>query len=165
MNRTGLWLMCVVCLTALTLAQVQIKYGVKVVSEAKVDFTKFKLYSWTAGQPAPLKSIDQQIVAAIDTELGKLGMSKAASGPGDVLVGYGSLRRTDVQAKPDTAGNVSQYSVGTLYVVMLEPGTRRKLLELRLDKPIETDMTKAKTTIDGAVAELFTQYPTVRPKK
>src|SRR5512138_3250352 len=81
------------------------KYGVTVTPEKGVDYSKFKTYAWTKGQPANTQAIDAQIVAAVDRELAALGMTKAASNP-DVLVTYYSVSRTDVdvKAKPDATG-------------------------------------------------------------
>src|SRR3954462_1084324 len=87
------------------------KYGVTVTAEPKVDFAKFTSYSWTQGQPSASKAIDGQVVAAVNRELAALGMTTAASGPGDVLVTYYSLSRTDVdlKGKADAAGLLPKY--------------------------------------------------------
>lgn len=142
------------------------KYGVTVEAEKNVDFAKFKSYSWTMGQPSPIKAIDAQVTTAVDRELAALGMTKAASGPGDVLVAYYSVSRTDVdlKAKPDAKGLQPQYSVGTLMVALLDPKSRNRLLRLRGDQPIESDTTKLEATINSVVTEMFTKYPT-RTKK
>lgn len=142
------------------------KYGVKVEAEKNVDFAKFKTYTWTQGQPSPDKRVDAQIMAAVDRELGALGMTKAASGTGDVLAAYYSLTRTDVdvKAKADDKGLRPQYSVGTLAVALLEPSSRRRLVRMRIDKPISTEAAKVEETINSAVADLFAKYPT-RTKK
>jgi len=71
----------------------------------------------------------------------------------------------DTNSKPDATGAMKRYDVGSVYVVMFEPGTRNPILRLRLDKPLEMDPAKAEATINAAVAELFTKYPTRRPKK
>ena len=78
------------------------------------------------------------------------------------MVAYYSLSRTDVnlKAKPDAAGALPQYPVGTLMVTLLEPGTRRRLLQLRIDKPISGSRDELEGVIGGAVAELFAKYPT-----
>jgi hypothetical protein len=148
------------CATAIS-AQMP-KYGVTVMPEKNVDYAKFKTYSWTKGQPSLIKTIDARIVAAVDRELAALGMSKATSGSGDVLAAYYSVTRTDVnlKSKPDSKGLQPQYSVGTLMVALLEPGSRRRLLRLRIDKPIEAETDKVEAIIDEAVAEMFAKYPT-----
>jgi Domain of unknown function (DUF4136) len=142
------------------------KYGVTVTADKNVDFATFKTYSWTQGQPSAVKAINAQIVAAVDRELGALGMSKSTSGPGDVMVAYYSLTRTDVNvdAKADAQGKRPEYSVGTLVVALLDPATRHRMLRLRNDKPIETESGKLEAAIDSAVSELFAKYPT-RQKK
>jgi Domain of unknown function (DUF4136) len=142
------------------------KYGVKAEVEKNVDFAAFKTYSWTKGQPSAIKEIDAQVMAAVDRELGALGLTKATSGSGDVLAAYYSLSRTDVdvKAKPDAAGLRPQYSVGTLMVALLDPGSRRRLLRLRADKPIDTEPAKLEAAINEAVAEMFVLYPTRQRK-
>ncbi len=142
------------------------KYGVKVMPEKGVNYASFKTYTWTQGQPSQDKQIDAAVIAAVDREMAGLGMTKATSGTGDVFVTYYSLSRTDVniKAKPDAEGNLPRYSVGTLVVGLLDTGTRKRLLRLRIDKPIETERTKLEATINEAVAALFAQYPT-RTKK
>ena len=142
------------------------KYGVTVTAEKNVDFAKFKTYSWTTGQPSADKTIDARVIAAVDRELGALGLTKAADGPGDVLATYYSLSRTDVnlKGKPDSKGSLPQYWVGTLVVALLDPGSRQRLLQLRTDQPIEIDPAKLAATIDSAVTALFAEYPTRRRK-
>jgi hypothetical protein len=144
----------------------QLQYGVTVKAEKGVDFAKFKTYSWSNGQPSPNKTVDAQIVAAVDRELKAVGLTKAESGPGDVVVMYYSLRRTDVdvKAKPDASGARPQFTVGTLAVALFDPPKKKQLLHMRLDKPIDTDPAQAGAIIDKAVAEMFQKYPT-RAKK
>ena len=163
MKRFGVGLM--VFLTVAVLSAQSTKYGVTVVNQKKVDFTKFKSYSWTTGQPAADKTVDERIVAAIDAQFAAIGMTKVAPGPGDVLVGYGAIRRTDVNVqKPNATGPQTQSSVGTVYLLVLDPKDRTRLLQLRLDKPIDANPAAAGPAIDQAMAELFTKYP-VKPKK
>ncbi len=156
-----------VCLIAAAVSAQTPNYGVTVVSEKKMDFTTLKTYVWTNGQPAALPSADKQLVAAIEKELAGVGLKKLTTGKADVDVAYGALRRTDVDtnSKPDATGAMKRYEVGSVYVVMFEPGTRNPILRLRLDKPLEMDPAKAEATVNAAVAELFTKYPTRRPKK
>lgn len=157
-------MLCVV-VVAVPVAQTP-KYGVKVTAEKNVDFSKFKTYSWTQGQPSAIKEIDTQIMTAVDQQFAMLGLTKATSGPGDVLAAYYSLTRTDVdlKAKPDAAGQRPQYAVGTLMVALLDPANRRRLLQLRTDKPIDAKTDQLEPTINAAVAEMFAQYPTRRQK-
>ncbi len=166
-RTVGLVVGLTACLIAAAVSAQKPNYGVTVVSEKKMDFTTLKTYAWTNGQPAALPSADKQLVAAIEKELAGVGLKKLTTGKADVDVAYGALRRTDVDtnSKPDATGALKRYEVGSVYVVMFEPGTRNPVLRLRLDKPIDMEMAKAEETINAAVGELFTQYPTRRPKK
>jgi hypothetical protein len=155
---------CVVCALVAGVLEAQTpKYGVVVeIDDKKADFASFKTYAWQRGQAAFDKTIDAQIVAAIDDELAKLGMKKAASGTVDVLVTYASTNRTDVdlKGKPDAAGARPKYSVGTLVVALLEPKSRNRLLRMRVDQPIDTEPEKLEATIKSVVAQMFERYPT-----
>jgi Domain of unknown function (DUF4136) len=143
------------------------KYGVTVTVDKKVDFATFKTYSWTKGQPSALKQVDAEIMAAVDHELAGLGMTKAASGPGDVMVAYYSLTRTDVDLTgKEDAAKLPQYQVGTLMVAFLDPASRARIVRMRIDKPItEANSAKLKPEIDEAVSEIFAKYPTRTEKK
>ena len=137
-------------------------YGARVTVAKGVDAAKFKTYSWTKGGPSANKAVDGQIVAAVDRELKAVGLTKATSGKGDVLVTYYSLRRTDVdlKAEPDASGTRPQYAVGSLLVALVDPGTLKRVVELRTDKPVDLDPAKSEAVINSAVTELFAKYPT-----
>lgn len=158
-NLTLVWL---VAGTVVAAAQTP-KYGVTVKADRDADFSRFKSYSWEHGWQAYDKAVHAAIMAAVDRELGTLGLVKQPDGAADLLVTYASLRRIDVDlnSKPtDGNGGRRQYDVGTLVVLLLEPGTRKELFRGRVDKPIETDADQVKPIIDGAVAEIFAKYPT-----
>lgn len=140
------------------------KYGVTVTADKDTDFARLKTYTWTPGRPSLDKTINAQITAAVERELSGLGLTKAASGSGDVQVTYYSVTRTDVDvnAKPDEKGVRPQRNVGTLVVAMLEPASRKELLRLRADKPVDTDPARVEGEINEAVAELFSKYPTAK---
>jgi hypothetical protein len=153
-----------VMLTAAIAAQTT-KYGVTVTPEKNVDYTSFKTYAWTRGQPSADKKVDAQIIAAIDRELAK-DMKKLPAEPADVLVSYGSLARTDVdvRGKKDEKGLLPQYSVGSLVVVFYEPKTRRQLLRMRVDMPIDTKPAELEASINKAVEMMFAEYPPRKKK-
>ena len=152
--------LCVAAAVAAPLAQQ--KYGVTVVLEKKVDFAKLKSYSWDNVQPAATRSVDDQIVAAIDKELKALGMTKVTSGPGrrSGHVHGGPPHGRGPASRTHRVRGIQQYAVGTLSVILINPPAKERILELRLDKPIDTDASRAEATINAAVAELFTKYPT-----
>ena len=157
-----------ICILAVGTAAVpqKTKYGVTATAKKDVDFSRFTTYSWTDGRPSMNKTIHSQVMASVDRELSNLGLTKADSGPVDVLATYASLTRTDVdvKAKPDAQGRRPEYSVGTLVVRLLDPASRTQLLELRVDQPVDTDPERLAAAIDSSVAALFAEYPTRRKK-
>jgi hypothetical protein len=158
-----LFVVCLGVVLAVVAAEAQKqRYGVTVTADRKADFTAFKSYAWdTAGYPAMDKAVHQQIVDAVDRELKGLGLEKRTSEPADVVLLYGAQRRTDTDTHADApATNLPTYAVGTLVVLMREPGTRREVFRGRVDKPIDLAPDKIKGTIDEVVAEMFAKYPT-----
>ena len=156
----------IVCLAvAITVAAVgaqKQKYGVTVTADRKADFSAFRSYSWdTASWAAMDKSVNQQIVDAVDRELKGLGLDKRESGPADLQLRYGAQRRTDTDTQANApATNLPTYAVGTLVVLMRESGSGKEVFRARVDKPIDLAPDKMKVTIDDVVAEMFAKYPT-----
>ena len=141
------------------------KYGAKATIDKKVDFASFHTYAWTPTRPSADPDIHQQIIAAVERELASLGMTKAGSDAADVLVTYSSVARTDVETGGKGGnGTRPEQTVGTLVVALLDKTTRDPLLRLRIDKPMAFARDTREASINGAVAELFTKYPT-RAKK
>lgn len=139
------------------------KYGVTVSVAKTANLAKAKTYSWTPTRPAFDKTVDAQIVAAVDRELSALGFTKVASGKSDVLATYASQRRTDVElnSKAATANNgAREFAVGTLVVDLRDPATNEPLFRVRIDKPIDADREKLEAAINAAVTEMFEKYPT-----
>ena len=159
-----LWLCVISGLLAAPLSAQMTKYGVTVKADEKTDFAKLKTYTWEHGWQAYDKNVHQAIMAAVDRELAGVGLTKKEAGSSDVLVTYASLRRIDVDlnAKPSAGeGTRPQFDVGTLVVLLLEPGTRKELFRARVDQPIEAaDPAKVKAVVDTAVKDMFAKYPT-----
>src|SRR5579871_1731739 len=157
------WIAVAAMMAATPLMAQMTKYGVTVRADEKTDFSKFETYAWEHGWQAYDKAVHEAIVTSVDRELAGVGLTKRDSGPADLIVTYASLRRIDVDLKsPPTAGEGTrrQYDVGTLVVLLLEPGTRKELLRARVDKPIDVETDKVTATIDAAVHEMFAKYPT-----
>ena len=114
MKQLSVGLVLCATMTAALVGQTPKYVGATVTAEKNVEFARFKTYSWTKGQPSFDKTIDAQVVAAVDRELKALGMTLATSGPGDVLAAYYSVSRTDVavKAKPDPTGARPQEASG-----------------------------------------------------
>ena len=159
--RTLILVFALLCAATAT-ATLQTKYGVTAESDKKTDFARLKTYAWTGGSGSVDKSVDAQIIAAIDRELGKVGLQKLSSGPSDVLVAYDSVQRTDVdlKAKATREGVLPTYPVGTLVVRLLDPTNRKQLFRARIDTPISIERDKLEPEINAAVAAIFEKFPT-----
>jgi hypothetical protein len=163
--RTGMRVSSFVLIGALlvapgvALAGQQPKYEVSVKASKPAALAKAKTYTWTASQPSFDKNIDQQIIAAVDRELQARGLTKAATAPGDLVVTYASVSRSDVDLKSKGKdGELREFSVGTL-VVDVRDTNRQSLFRVRIDKPIQSDPAAMEATINAAVAAMFEKYP------
>ena len=136
------------------------KYGVTVSVGKTAELAKAKTYSWTASQPAFDKTVDAQIVAAVDRELKALGLTKVASGKSDLLATYASQRRTDVELK---AAGAREFPVGVLILELRDPATSQPLFRARIDKPLDVERAQLEPAINAAVTEMFEKYPTRTP--
>src|SRR3954451_20760571 len=130
------------CTAALILANPLLakpQYGATAPFAKNFNPATVKPYTWTPARPATDKAIDAKIMAAVDKELASVGLQPSTGGPGDVLVTYYSISRTDVdvKAKPDEKGLRPEHTVGSLVVALLDPASRKPVVQLRIDKPIE----------------------------
>ena len=105
-NRYLLLGVSLLCLVPADAPAQRTTYGVTVEVRNVAALSKVTTYAYLPGQPSFDKTLDQQIVSAIERELRTLGLTKAAQGSADVNVSYFSQRRTDVdlKSKPDAAG-------------------------------------------------------------
>ena len=143
------------------------KYGVTVEESRPDALAKVKTYTWTAGQPSTDKTVDQQIIAAVDRELKALGLTKLATGQGDARVTYASQRRTDAdeKAKPSATGALPTYAVGVLVVQLRESASGQMLFNAKVNSPIDVEPAKLEAAINAAATALFEQYPGRAPVK
>jgi len=168
--RTAVKRFSTVCLalglaTASLMAQTP-DYGVKVTADRKVDFSRFKSYTWDdPAQKAADKAVHQGIMDAVDREMKAVGLEKRESGPADLKVTYGSLSRTDVDLKSKGKnGELREYAVGSLVVILQDFGTRKEVFRARADTPIDAQPDKMQATLDHVVTEMFAKYP-ARPRQ
>jgi hypothetical protein len=145
-------------------AVAQKKYGATAKVEKNVDVAAMKSYKWTPGRPSTDKEIDGLIIAAVDRQLESVGMKAATAGQPDVLTTYYSVTRTDVdiKAKPDEKGMRPERTVGSLVVALLDPSSRKPLVQLRVDQPV--DRNNMESSVNSLVTELFAVYPTKAAK-
>jgi len=153
-----------VCVAVVVAAPSNIpKYRSRVYSiDRQTNFSKLKTYSWLESHLVADVELDANIVAAVDRELGALGMMRTAPGSGEVGVTYDAYSRTDVKVyEHEVAKRVRpMYGVGILVVAIVEPRNFRPLLELRADMPVERAERAA--VADATVTEMFKLYPSRR---
>jgi hypothetical protein len=146
--------------TADPVAIAQAKYGVVVQTVKPEVLANAKTYVWTVTRPSFDKTIDTQIVAAVDRELSARGFTKRPSGPSDITVTYASVSRTDIDLKTSTRdGAPNESAVGTLTVDLTNPTTRELLFRVRVDTPIEKSSTALESVINASVKAMFEKYP------
>jgi len=136
---------------------------VKVTVDKHTDFWALHTYAWTRGFASLDPELDAFIVAAIDRELASAGLIREESEPADVVVSYGTVRRSDidVSAKRDrNSGVYPEYSTGTFVVLIREASSRRELLRARAEVPLDVDITQLEAQIDSIITRIFAHYPT-----
>jgi hypothetical protein len=136
---------------------------VKVTVDKHTDFSALHTYAWTRGFASLDPDLDAFIVAAIDRELASAGLIREESEPADVVVSYGTVRRSDidVSAKRDrNSGVYPEYSTGTFVVLIREASSRRELLRARAEVPLDVDITQLEEQIDSIITRIFAHYPT-----
>jgi hypothetical protein len=136
---------------------------VKVTVDKHTDFSALHTYAWTRGFASLDPDLDAFIVAAIDRELASTGLIREESEPADVVVSYGTVRRSDidVSAKRDrNSGVYPEYSTGTFVVLIREASSRRELLRARAEVPLDVDITPLEAQIDSIITRIFAHYPT-----
>jgi hypothetical protein len=138
----------------------QPKYGVSVKDSRPAALATVKTYRWTETHPSFHKTINAQIIAAVDLELQARGLKKLDSGPSDLVVTYRSLSRTDVNLKAKAGpSGPPELGVGTLVVDLRDSANRASLFRVQMDTPIDNDPAKLDQTIKAAVAAMFEKYP------
>ncbi len=138
-------------------------YRVKVSVDKHTDFSALHTYAWTRGWGSLDPEFDAHIVDAIDRELALIGLIRQETEPADVVISYGTVRRSDVDvsAKRDRqSGMYPEYQTGTFVVLMREASSRRELFRARAKVSIDVDIARLEQEIDEIVARMFAQYPT-----
>jgi len=138
-------------------------YRVKVSVDKHTDFSALHTYAWTQGFASLDPQLDAYIVAAIDRELASVGLVRRETEPADVVVSFGTVRRSDVDVsgKRDRASGVyPEYSTGTFVVLIREAYSRRDLLRARARLPIDVEIAQLVEQLDAIIARIFAHYPT-----
>jgi hypothetical protein len=137
-------------------------HHVMVTVDEHTNFAALHTYSWTPGWGAFNQDLDTHIVAAIDRELTSLGLTRLAGAPSDMLVTYGTVRRTNVDVSAKRRGKpvYPEYPVGTLVVVLRESLEHREVFRARAELRVNIDTAQLGEQIDVIVARMFARYPT-----
>ena len=136
---------------------------VKVRVDKNTNFSALHTYAWTRGFASLDPELDAFIVAAIDRELASVGLIRHETEPADVVVSYGTVRRSDidVSAKRDRGSGVyPEYSTGTFNVLIREAFSRRELLRARAEVPLDVDSAQLEAHIEAIIVRIFAHYPT-----
>jgi hypothetical protein len=147
----------------------------KVMQQDKaIDFASFRTYTYEASHPAILKEVDARVLAAIEKQMAALGLTKATTGPGDIVVTYHTVTRNDVDLatfdnKAPALGAerkpAETLKIGTLVVDASVPATGKLAWRARVERAFAGDQGTQLKTVDEAVASVFTVYPTKTAKK
>jgi hypothetical protein len=157
-----------------SLAQTAQETAKKVVIDydKKTDLTKYKTFAWGTGYKALNPAADKAIIAAVEKQLEANGMTKGASGTGDITVRYHSVEREDVDLstfdeKPGAPGAQRKMAetlrVGTLVVELVDPASQKRLWRGRVEGAISHDLATFEQQVNTAVARLFEKFPVGKP--
>jgi len=154
--------------------------------DKQADFSKYKTYAFT--QDALNLPVDQlnrdRILRAVDTEMAAKGFSKSDNP--DVLVDLQVKAKQEMDATATNTGggmyggrygfgggygygttthiDYNQYTVGSLFINLVDKSTEKIVWQGRGSKTIDEDAspTQRDTNINNGVKQIFTLYP---PKK
>lgn len=154
------------------------------------DFSKYKTYKWVAikGADQPDDLTSRAIMGAIDSELGKKGMTKTDAENADLYVGYQTAIGTEKEftsyntgwgygpgwgggwyghggmATGTTYSSTSTVYVGQLDVAMYDPDQKQLVWRGTATKTLDPEAKpeKKQKNIDKAVAKLLKNYPPKR---
>ena len=136
---------------------------VKVRVDKQTNFSALRTYAWTRGFASLDPELDTFIVAAIERELAAVGLISQETEPADIVVSYGTVRRSDidVSAKRDRSSGVyPEYSSGTFNVLIREASSRRDILRARAEVPLDVDTPQLEDHLDAIIVRIFAHYPT-----
>jgi hypothetical protein len=159
--------------------------------DKSADFSKFKTYKWVPiKDAAPVDQLkDKQVIASIDAELAKKGLTKTDAETADLFVGYQAGVSTEKQFTSYnngwdmgpgwyrggwygggggmTTGSTSTIYKGQLALDMYDQQKHdlvwRGIVSKTLDQKAKPD--KQQKNLDKAVAKLLKNYPPPPPKQ
>jgi len=136
----------------------------------KADLAKYKTYAWappavsSSGQPRPSSILDQQVEAAVDSELARKGLVPAKGSPPELLLRYSAMSRNalaygytyDHFGPPNEYG----YRQGSLRIEFIDPNTNQVVFQGTAADVI-SDTGASQKQIAEAVHKIINEYPPV----
>jgi len=158
---------------------------VQVDVDKTVNFTNFKTYGWAAGPVARNPFVSKLIVAAIESELTAIGLTKSDDNP-DLKVTIMAATDKDLQGIGPTWNNVNYatwggyrnpaalmtVTTGTLLIDLIETknntsvwrGVAKETLNEGPTANASADAKGVEKLIKKAVSKMFKKYPTPKSK-
>ncbi len=146
--------------------------GVKVDYDSGTDFSKYRSFGWLEGTPAPSNLVQKRIERAVESELTAKGMSSTTGDPDLYVVTHASVGK-EVRIDVDTWGyrghwrggwgtttvNVSEISVGTLVVDLVDAGSKELVWRGIASETLVSNPEKSEKRINKVVKKLFKKFP------
>ena len=143
------------------------------------NFTKFRTYSWTRGNPVKDELNHQRIMGAIDAQLAMRGFTRAGTGQNpDVLVAYHAAFDQSVQVSVVGGGwgpyglgggrmgsaRADRITVGSLVVDMVDASVNRIVWRGTASQDLDprASAEKKDKNVSKAVEKMFKNYPPKR---
>jgi hypothetical protein len=137
-------------------------------SRPDFDFADYPTYAWTKGTPAVYPGVQEIILAAVESELAKRGVTRTevadaallvstytfAQGEMDVIGrsfwgAYGGMIRTDI----------SEFKKGVLYIKIVQPGSDEPMWQGLAGKAVNGDPEKVMEKLPAIVSRIFETQP------
>jgi hypothetical protein len=140
---------------------------VKVDYDAHTDFSRYKMWSWRAGTPAPNPVADKRLREDIEAKLTARGLKKVESG-GDLEVVYHAAGKDEVSVEklgykePEfetEASRVRLVRVGTVMVDMIDTASGKVVWRGQAQGVANPEYHDVTRKIGEAVDKLFEHFP------
>jgi len=142
--------------------------SVNVDFDGKVDFSRYKTYSWGDCRVEGNPLVHERILSAFEKQLSAKGLTRA-EGEGDIQVIYHGSTRQDISGErwgygPDldwtvAAAVVGTFRIGTLVVDLLDVGSKRLVWRGVARDALSDNPVTHEKTINKAAEKMFARYP------
>src|SRR5215510_5073932 len=187
MKKVSFFLSALLLVGAQSLRAQDVRYDF----DKEKDFSKYKTYKWVPikGADKPDGLTDSKIVAAVDADLAKKGLTKTDSEDADLYVGHQTAIGEEKQytsydtgwgygpgwgggwygggGTTTTTGTTSTIYVGQLALDMYTPAAKALVWRGAASKTLDPKAKpeKVEKNLNKAVAKLLKNYPPPPPKK